>query len=228
MKIKNPNIRLILDSHVQDWFLKEKERQERRKIPLIVISRIRGAGGLLVAEVLSRRLGWPYYDKNMIREIAALAGTAEQTVDFLDERDRNTFQEFANIFSQAPEVSQQDYVDHLTRFVHTLAKTGQSILVGRGANFMVTSRDALRVRLIAEFERCLQLAAEEYGMDRKEASELLPKWNREQEAFVKRYFGHDINDPRHYDIVINMTHITVEGAADLIVSTYKQRFPNVL
>jgi hypothetical protein len=100
MKIKNPNIRLILDSHVQDWFLKEKERQERRKIPLIVISRIRGAGGLLVAEVLSRRLGWPYYDKNMIREIAALAGTAEQTVDFLDERDRNTFQEFANIFSQ--------------------------------------------------------------------------------------------------------------------------------
>ncbi|MEJ2068003.1 MAG: hypothetical protein P8Y09_08680 [Deltaproteobacteria bacterium] len=59
MKIRNPNLQKIIDSHINEWFIKEKTKLERKKKerkPLILISRQRGAGGLSVAE----RLEAPY------------------------------------------------------------------------------------------------------------------------------------------------------------------------
>jgi len=228
MRVRNPNVQMILESHVREWFIKEKGKRERKRQPPITISRQRGSGGLWIAQRLSEKLGWPYYDKNIIKEIAHISGVDEKTVAFLDERDRDTFREFANIFSQDRAVSQHEYVEHLKRFIGTLGKAGRTIIVGRGANFILPPNDALRVRLIGEPETCIRFAAREYSLDEAEVAKLLPTWDREQHTFIKRYFGEDITDPRHYDMVINITYVGLEGAVDLILSAYARKFPRGL
>jgi len=227
MKIRNPNLQMILETHIKEWFIKEKLERGKKKRPLILISRQRGAGGLSVAEHLSERLGWPYYDKNIIKEVADTFGADKRHLEFLDERDRNTFQEFANVFRQDPEVSQDDYVEYLKRFIKKLGQVGGSIIVGRGANFVLSPQDALRVRLVAEPEARARLAAQRYGIKEDEATNALEKWDREQKNFIRRYFDQDIADPQHYDLVINTTHIGLEGAVELIIAAYKRKFPEV-
>ncbi len=230
MRIRNPNLQMIIESHTKEWFIREKEKLERKKgkKPLILISRQGGGGGLSVAERLSQKLGWPYYDKNIIKEIADTFGADEKKLEFLDERDRNVFQEFINIFRQDPEVSQDEYVQYLKRFIKKLGEVGGSIIVGRGANFVLSPRDALRVRLVGELETCARFVAQRYGLKKEEAVKVQIKWEREQRNFVKRYFGEDVSDPQHYDLMINVTYIDLDGIVDLIIRASKAKFPGVL
>jgi len=228
MRIRNPNVQTILESHVKEWFIKERERQQRKNIPPILLSRQWGAAGLTVAEELASRLGWPYYDKHIIKEIAQASGREASVVAVLDERDRNTFREFANIFSQSPEVSQDEYVQHLKRFIRALVIEGGNIIVGRGANFVVSSEEALRARLIADAETCQRIVQQRYGLTEAEAAEEVPRREREQERFIRRYFGENVADPHHYDIVINITHVGTGGAVNLILTAYRQKFPGIL
>ena len=230
MKIKNPNLQMIIESHINEWFIREKEKLERKKMkrPLILISRQRGTGGLSVAERLSKRLGWPYYDKNIIKEIAVALGMDEKKLELLDERDRDTFEEFLNVFRRDPEISQDEYVGYLKRFMMTLGKVGSSILVGRGADFILSSQDALRARLIGEPATRARFAAGKYGVSEKEAVKLVEKSDQERREFIRRYFNKDIDDPLNYDLVINTTSIDLDGATELIITAYKKKFPGML
>jgi cytidylate kinase len=231
MKIRNPNLQKIIESQINEWFIKEKtklERKKKGKKPLILISRQRGAGGLAVAERLSEKIGWPYYDKNIIKEIADTVGADEKQLAFLDEKDRNIFYEFLNVFRREPEVSHDEYVEHLRRFIRTLGDVGGSIIVGRGADFILSPQEALRVRLVAETELRAHFAAQKYGLQETEAFKHLDKGDQERRKFIKRHFDKDIDDPVHYDLVINTSYIDLDGAMDLIIVAYQRRFSEVL
>jgi cytidylate kinase len=193
-----------------------------------LISRQRGAGGLSLAERLSKKVGWPYYDKNIIKEIADAVGADEKQLAFLDEKNRNIFHEFLNVFRREPEVSHDEYVEHLKRFIKTLGKVGESIVVGRGADFILSPQEALRVRLVAEPEKRAHFAAQKYGLQKVEALKHLDTWDQERKKFIKRHFDRDIDDPVHYDLVINTSYIDLDGAMDLTIAAYQKKFSGVL
>ena len=231
MKIRNPNLQKIIESQINEWFIKEKMKLKRKKKggkPLILISRQRGAGGLAVAERLSEKLGWPYYDKNIIKEISDTVGADEKQLAFLDEKDRNIFHEFLNVFRRDPEVSQDEYVEHLRRFIKTLGDVGESIVVGRGADSILPPHDVLRVRLVAEPETRARFAAQKYGLQEVEVLKRLDKWDQERRKFIKRHFDKAIDDPVHYDLVINTSHIDLDGAMEIIIAAYQRKFPGVI
>jgi cytidylate kinase len=230
MKIKSPNLQIIIESQINQWFTKEREKLEQKKgkKPPILISRQRGAGGLTVAERLSERLKWPYYDKNIIKEIAETVGAEEKQLAFLDETDRNIFAEFLNVFRRDPEVSQDEYVQYLKRFIKTLGEVGSSIIVGRGAEYILPPQDALRIRLVGESDTRSRFAAQKYNFQEEEALKLLKKWDQERKKFVKRHFDKDIDDPANYDLVINTGYLELDGAVELIITAYKQKFPGIM
>ncbi|MEJ2068334.1 MAG: cytidylate kinase family protein, partial [Deltaproteobacteria bacterium] len=69
---------------------------------------------------------------------------------------------------------------------------------------------------------------QKYGLQETEALKHLDKWDQERRKFVKRHFDGDIDDSVNYDLVINTSYIDLDGAMDLIIVAYKERFPNVL
>lgn len=232
MKDKNPNLRSIIEFQITSWFLKEKEKDKpegkRGKKPLILISRQRGAGGAAVAEKLSKKLGWPYYDKNIVKEIADTVGANEKQLEFLDEKDRDVFKEFRNVFRREPGVSQDEYDHYLRRFLKTLHRVGGSIVVGKGAECILPPHEVLRVRMVSEPEMRARFTAQKYGMDELKARKLLKTWDQEKRKFIKRHFNKDIDDPAQYDLVINTGHLDLDGVAELIIAAYRLKFPGAL
>ena len=53
---------------------------------VIAIAREKGSGGSDVAKVLSRRLGIPYYDRELLRRASDVSGINEQLFGAADER----------------------------------------------------------------------------------------------------------------------------------------------
>jgi cytidylate kinase len=228
VKPKSRNIQSIIEYQINSWFIKKGIDRKETKKPLILISRQRGAGGLSVAEILSKKLGWPYYDKNIIKEIATAVGADEKQLAFLDEQDRDVFKEFVSVFSREPDVSQEEYVQYLKRFIKTLHEVGASIVVGRGAEYILPPQEVLRTRLVGEPGARARFAAQKYGVDELEAGKLLKTSDEERRKFIKRYFEKDIDNPAHHDLVINTGGFALDAVAELIIVAYKLKFPGVL
>lgn len=226
MRVRNPNIQRIIESHVREWFLRREEEAEERKPP-ILISRQRGAGAHEVAERLSQRLGWPCYGKNIIYELAKAFKEDPKRVEFLDERSRSILLEYTSVFVKDPQASQDEYVQYLKRFLKKLGEVGKCIIVGRGANFVIPPGDALRVRLVGRPEGWKEAVMGRYGLSEDEVERTLEEWDREQREFVKKFFGADVTDPRHYDLVLNLDFYNWDRASELILEAYRRKFPSV-
>jgi|GEM_PF-6610833 len=44
MKIRNPNLQMILETHIKEWFIKEKLERGKKRRPLILIFLANKAG----------------------------------------------------------------------------------------------------------------------------------------------------------------------------------------
>jgi cytidylate kinase len=98
------------------------------------------------------------------------------------------------------------------RVVQHAAKTGNSVLVGRGSQqFLRNRQDALRVFLYAPREdKVLRLLAR--GKSEKEAEQLVDTVDRERSDFIRKYFHVEWPDRPIYHTMIN----TVIGDAAVV------------
>jgi len=228
MKIKNANIQQIIESQVGEWFARERASRTRPFRPSILVSRQVGAGGVELAERLSRHLDWPYYDKEIIQEVADRVGVDPRQVEFLEETDRNLFFEFLSFFRSDPSVLHDEYVRYLKRFLQRIGEVGESIVLGRGACFVLHRGSALRIRLVGERAARARHVAQEGALSVEAAAEMVETRDRERRDFLQRYFDEDVNDAAHFDLVINTSSIRSSRALGLVLEAYEQRFPGLL
>jgi cytidylate kinase len=49
------------------------------------------------------------------------------------------------------------------------------------------------------------------------------KYDEYQVGFIKNYFKEDINDPKHYDMMVNTDKVSIESAAESIKKAFLLR-----
>ncbi len=189
----------------------------------LTISREVGALGNSVATEVGRRLDWPVYDREILdligeelhRHPARLEGVDERPASWLGERLSCLFDKY--------QVGSDVYLKHLFAVVRGLGAAGRCVIVGRGANFLLPAETTLRVRLVALPEDRARVLAARLGASGGEAGARLKVIERERAEFVKRTFREDPADPHHYDLVLNMSSLSVDEAADVIIETLRRR-----
>jgi cytidylate kinase len=60
---------------------------------------------------------------------------------------------------------------------------------------------------------------ESLKINEEDARKEIARFDEGSCEFVKRYFKANIADPINYDIVINTSHVNIEGAASIIVDS---------
>ena len=199
-------------------------------IKIITVEREYGSGGGEIAQSLATQLGWKLWDQLLTEEIARLANCPKAVVEVREERtDPLYYRLFKSFLRGSYEGSlnahKLNVVDSETilkiteRVVQHAAKTGNSVIVGRGSQHFLRNRpDTLRVFLYAPREdKVRRLLAR--GKSEKEAQQLVDTVDRERVDFIRKYFGVEWPDHPIYHAMINTTlgdHAVVHTILDLM------------
>lgn len=188
----------------------------------ITISREAGAQGSAVAAEIGQRLGWPVYDQNILGKIADEMKRPPSRLEAVDEQPVGWLQEtIGNLLGQY-QVGTDTYLKYLMIAVRGLGLGGKCVIVGRGANFILPVETTLRVRMVAAPEDRTRMVASSKGISAAEAAAWVEATNYRRGAFVKYAFKQDAANPHHYDLVLNMSRLSVSDAADTIIETLRR------
>jgi cytidylate kinase len=73
------------------------------------------------------------------------------------------------------------------------------------------------VRVVADLGDRVREVARERGMSEEGASAEVVRIDRERAKFVENHFRRDINDPTHFDLVVNTSRLSPAVCAELAV-----------
>src|SRR6202158_3736981 len=183
-------------------------------IKIVTIEREYGCGGGEIAQLLARRLGWKLWDQLLTEEIARLADCPKAVVEVREERtDPLYYRLFKSFLRGSYEgslnahklkvVDSESILKITERVVQHAAKTGNSVIVGRGSqHFLRNRQDAMRVFLYApREEKVRRLLAR--GKSEKEAEQLVDNGDRERGELLQQYFHVEWPNRAIYHTLIN-------------------------
>ncbi len=201
-------------------------------IRIVTIEREYGCGGGEIAQQVAAQLGWKLWDQVLTEEIARLANCPKAVVADREERsDPLYYRLFKSFLRGSYEGSlnahklnlvDSETISQITRrVVEHVAKSGNSVIVGRGSqHFLRDRQDTLRVFLYAPREdKVRRLMAR--GKTEKEAQQLVDTVDRERVDFIQRYFHVEWPDRGIYHAMIN-TAIGDEAVVQMILDLTKK------
>ena len=191
--------------------------------PVITISREAGAGGSDIARRLSKALKLDLIGGQIIQHVADSAKMSRKVIESLDEREVTIRETLLSSLFGENRPWPGEYLQHLTRVVGTIGAFGNVIIVGRGANYILPTDRAWKVRIIAPIELRIKYFMNDRGYTKAEAEQYILKRDNNRKAFVRKYYNADIDDPKHYDMIVNTEKISLEAATEAIIVACNQR-----
>lgn len=193
--------------------------------PMICISREYGGRGALVGRQVAKTLGFDFFSRELVEEVARHSHMRKRVVEALDEKTRNLMFEWVVQQFGSDSFSNTEYLRHLSHVVRTLGKFGRGVLVGRGAQFILSAASTLRVRTVAPLDVRIDRIAGRDGISRSEARAVVLRVDAEREGFCRQHFNLDLTDTKNYDLVLNTGSLSEETCARIIVDAFRSRFP---
>jgi cytidylate kinase len=183
-------------------------------IKIVTIEREYGSGGGEIAQLLANTLGWKLWDQLLTEEIAKLADCPKNVVEGREERtDPLYYRLFKSFLRGSYEgslnahklklVDSESIMKMTERVVQNVAKTGNSVIVGRGSQHFLRNRpDTLRLFLYAPREAKVRRVIAR-GKSENEAQELVDSVDRERSDFIQKYFKVEWPDRAMYHAMVN-------------------------
>src|SRR5579864_1713664 len=183
-------------------------------IKIVTIEREYGCGGGEIAQLLAKQLGWKLWDQLLTEEIARLAECPKAVVEVREEKtDPLYYRLFKSFLRGSYEgsinahklkvVDSESILRFTQRVVERAAEKGNSVIVGRGSQqFLKSRQDTLRIFLYAPREdKVRRLVAR--GKSEKDAEELVDTVDQERADFIQKYFNVRWPDRPVYHALIN-------------------------
>jgi cytidylate kinase len=204
--------------------------------PAVTISRQTGAGAKPVCEKLieimdeysaPENVSWAFFDKKLIEKVLEDHNLPEQIKDFMYETKYNHVSAAVNeLLGLKP--AEWTIIHKTTNTILQLARMGNVIIVGRGANIIASKlKNTFHVRLIASLEKRIEHMMKLMDFDEKEAVAYIKNEDENRKKYIKSHFNVDIEDPLLYHMMVNTDLLTHNGAAYLIAEAVVQKFSHL-
>lgn len=182
--------------------------------PVVTISRTMGSGARIIARKLAQDLGWSLWDRELLDAMAENAEVSRRVVEAFDEHAISEIEVFVRTALGDYELAGFLYGKHLARAVASVAKLGNAVILGRGANFLL--RDALSVRIDASFAHRVRNMMSYENLTREQAEAKLKESDKERREFLVRMFGRERVEQAHYDLALWMDRFRTEDAVEIV------------
>lgn len=193
---------------------------------VITISRQFGSGGRTVGRMLAERLGVPFYDKELVNQVADETGF---DVSFIEEN--GEFSPSKSIFSFAMSqgipimqngLSMSDFIFCVQRQVILKLAEQPCVIVGRGADYVLRDReDCFNVFIHADVQSRAERIVKLYGESEKRPEQRLADKDKKRKIYYKHYTDREWGDAKNYDICLNSGKIGIDKCVELILDAIK-------
>ncbi len=195
---------------------------------IITISREFGSGGRTIGRMVAEKLGIPFYDKELVEEIAVESGFAPQFVEEHGEHSPGkSFFSYAFAHQGVPGVmnglSTADFLWNIQcNVILQLAEKGPCVIVGRNADYILKDRkDCLHAFIHADMAYRADRIVRLYGESEKSPETRLQEKDKRRRVNYQHYTGRSWGTAQNYDICLNSSKIGIEECADMIVALAK-------
>ena len=192
---------------------------------IITISREFGSGGRTVGRIIAERLGIPFYDKELVDQIALESGFAPKFVEEHGEHSpTRSFFSYAFAPQGVPGImnglSTADFLWNIQcSVILQLAEKGPCVIVGRNADYILKDRpDCLHAYIHADMDFRADRIVRLYGESEKSPQARLQEKDKRRRVNYQHYTGRAWGQAQNYDICLDSGRVGVEQCADIIIS----------
>jgi cytidylate kinase len=195
---------------------------------IITISREFGSGGRSIGREVANRLGIPFYDKELVEQIALESGFAPT---FIEENGEHapTRSRLAYIFSNqgVPGVmngmSTADFLWSIQcSVILQLAEKGPCVIVGRNADYILKDhKNVLDVFIHADLEHRADRIVRLYGESEKKPEVRLNEKDKRRMVNYEHYTGRTWGQAQNYDLCLNSGVLGIEKCVEIIIAAAK-------
>src|SRR5262249_28873931 len=120
---------------------------------------------------------------------------------------------------------QEAYLDHLAKLIEAIGHAGESVIVGRGAGFILPRSETLSVRVIAPLKYRAQRLAERLHVSTRTARRAARDLDHRPQRFARTMYRVNAADPHNYDLVLDSASLGAAICAELIVRAVELGLP---
>ncbi len=191
---------------------------------IITISREFGSGGRTIGHQVADALGIPFYDKELVEQIAVESGFAPK---FIEENGEHSPGGSLLSYVFAPQgvpgvmkgLSTADFLWNIQcNVILQLAEKGPCVIVGRNADYILKDRgDCLHTFIHADLDFRADRIVRLYGESEKSPEARLQEKDKRRRVNYQHYTGRTWGMSQNYDLCLNSSKLGVDNCAQLIV-----------
>ena len=192
---------------------------------VITIARQFGSGGRELGRRLAEKLGFAYYDDEIIAEISKRTSLSEEYVQQIVEHRPVTLMPITIGHSFYPvqhplmEQSQNIYQEQ-AQIINELSEKSPCVIVGCCADYILRQKKLLRLFVFADMqskiERCRLKGPEEENLTDKQLRRQIQKVEKHRAKYYEFYTGRTWGDKLNYDLLVNTTNTDIRLIVDVI------------
>ena len=186
---------------------------------IITVSREFGSGGRSIAKEVAKKLGYEYFDVEMIERIAQTSGLDPEVMENAEEFSaRKSLFGYAFIGRGTKETSMENYLWNKQRdMILELAEKGNCVIVGRCADYVLRdSENALHVFVHADMDYRAKRIVRLYGETNETPEKRLTDKDKMRKANYEYYTDREWGLAQNYDLTLNSGKLGQERCVDII------------
>ena len=195
---------------------------------IITISREFGSGGRTLGHMIAEKLGIPFYDKELVDQIALESGFAPKYVEEHGEHSPS-----GSLFSYAfaPQgvpgimngLSTADFLWNVQcNVILQLAEKGPCVIVGRNADYVLKDRDdCLHAFIYADMGYRADRIVRLYGESEKSPEARLQEKDKRRKVNYQHYTGRSWGQAQNYDVCLCSSTLGEQHCVDILLEMYQ-------
>ena len=195
---------------------------------IITISRQFGSGGRTVGKMLAERLGVPFYDKELVKQVADETGFdaafIEENGEFSPSKSIFSFAMSQGIPCMQNGLSMSDFIFCVQRQVILKLAEKPCVIVGRGADYILRDHPGL-VSVFVHADKDFRAArvAEEYKLPDAKVRDMLVKTDKKRANYYNFQSEKQWGAATSYNLCIESSALGIDNSVELIMEYIKHK-----
>lgn len=191
---------------------------------IITISRDFGSAGGTIGKRVADKLGFEYFDKELIIQAARDVSLDIEKIIKYDEKVPVAFGFAQSLFDLYAEPVEESLFEAQKKIIRKIAEHGKCVIVGRNADHIVSAfDDVLKVFIHADENWRIQYLKNDKMKDKsvEKIADAIHSIDKHREKFCKYWTHKEFGDAKNYDITLNTSSLGIDQCVDIIYQLAK-------